>query len=221
MNIVKIFLALCLLSLFGCVSSPIGIGIDSNVDALLHAKRALPLCTPDTSLYLKLAKLGEQPFGAGIENSKLAKEQKGLSLGFTRNPETLAWSLLITNNAKTCFVAMGKKWRRTEEEARDKVFKGGMKQVGFSAPYAKMKEELLKEGKTQAGFDEEDVDLSGTNLIKKTIYFFTDNSGLFTAVTSLTYKNGAGMFYEMSSVDAVGTHWVWASEESYNNSTKW
>jgi hypothetical protein len=225
MNIVKIFLfLLCAIFLFSCASVPVDTDIVTDTNAVLQAKRALPLCTSDTSLYLKLAKLGEQPFGAGVESSKLAKEQKGLSLGFTRNPKTLAWSFLVTNNTqKTCFVAMGKNWRRTEEETRDKVFKGGIKQVGFSAPFAKMKEELLKEGKTQAGFDEEDIDLAGTNVLKKTIYLFTDNSGLFTAVTSLIYKNknGAGAPYEISSIDAIGSYWVWASEKFYNNTTKW
>lgn len=222
MNIVKIFLFIFSLFLFSCATVPVDTVIVTDTDALLRAKRELPFCTPDTSLYTKLAKLGEEPFGGGIEESKLAKEQKALSLGFTRNPKTLAWSFLVTNNTqKTCFVSMGKKWRRTEEQTRDKIFKGSMKQAGYSAPYAKIKEELLKEGKTQAGFDDEDIDLSGTNLLKKTIYLFTDNSGSFAAVTSLTYKNGAGVQYELSSIDAVGSHWVWTSPESYNNSVKW
>jgi hypothetical protein len=207
--------------LFGSVSTSADTGIaDGETDTVLQAKRVLPLCAPGTSLYTELMKLGELPFGVGVENSKLAKEAQGLLLGFTRDPKTLAWSLLTTDNTKTCFVAMGKKWRKTEGGSMDIVFKGDIKQIGYSAPFATLKAELLKEGKTQAGFDDEDLDLSGTNLLKKTIYFFTDNSGSFTAVTSLTYKKVGLAPFEISSIDAIGSHWVWVSLDFYNNSVK-
>jgi hypothetical protein len=221
MNSVRFFPFLFLVFLFGNVSAFADTGIaDGETDAVLQAKRALPLCAPGASLYTELMKLGERPFGVGVENSKLAKEAQGLLLGFTRDPKTLAWSFLTTDNTKTCFVAMGKKWRKTEEESMDTVFRGDIKQTGYSAPFATLKAELLKEGKTQAGFDDEDLDLLGTNLLKKTIYFFIDNSGSFTTVTSITYKRVGLAPFEISSIDAVGSHWVWVSPDSYNNSDK-
>lgn len=224
MNIIKFFLFFYLAFLFDYTSlangAPVATDENQSADAVLQVKRALPFCSSDTSVYRKLAKLGEQPFGHGVEKSKMAIERKGLSLGFTLNPKTGMWSILNTDNRHTtCFVAMGKNWRQSQEAARDKLFKGETRQVGYSVPFAKMEEELSKEGKTLAGFDDQDLDLTGSNILKKTTYLFTDNSGLFTFVTSMTYKNGSGVPYEFSSIDAVGTHWVWTSPALHNNFT--
>lgn len=189
-----------------------GFGMHEKADP----KRDLPFCANNTSLYLSLAGMGERPFGAGTEESKLALERKGLGIVFTLNPKNGSWSFLSTDKAqRTCFVAMGKKWHRIVEIQTQGMWKSGdIKKVGYSAPFKKMKDELLKEGKMEVGFGEQDIDLTGTSLSKIATHFFIDRFGLFTAVTSMVYKNKNSLF-EISSIDAVGISW--AFDEGYQN----
>lgn len=193
----------------------------TDSDAALSVKKELPLCTNDTSVYSVLSGMGEQSSGVGNEESKLALEQKGVGVVFTLNQKTGSWSFLTTNNRKrTCFVAMGKRWHKVGGEGLKEgmIRKGDGKQVGYSAPLPKMKEELLKEGKTEVGFGEQDVDLEGSPLLGITTRFFTDSFGSFTAVTSMLYKNkGSGAPFEISSIDAVGSGW--AFNKKYENYT--
>lgn len=188
-----------------------------DLSTKMDQKRKLPLCTPDTSLYLTLAAMGEQLFGVGNEESKLALERKGLGIAFTLNPKTGNWSFLNTDRTKkTCFVAMGKKWHRTNaplvEQRMWKKSEG--KKVGYSASFKKMTEELSKEGKAEIGFGKQDLDLIGTPLLEITTHLFTDGFGLFTAVTSTTYRvNGKPL--EVSSIDATGSDWNF--HERYEN----
>lgn len=187
-------------------------------DDILNRKKELPLCTNNTSAYSVLSGMGEQSFGVGNEESKLALEQKGLGIAFTLNPKTGAWSFLSTNNHnKTCFVAIGTKWRRVkaEDPQAGMVRKGDARQVGYSAPFVKVKEELLKEGKTEVGFGEQEVDLTGSPLLHVTTHFFADSFGSFTAVTSVVYKNKGGAPFEISSIDALGSDWVF--DKNYDN----
>ncbi len=192
----------------------------TNSNNVLSSKKELPLCTNDTSLYPALLGMGEQSFGVGKEESKLALEQKGLGIAFTLNPKTGSWSFLSTNNRKkTCFVAIGARWHRVkgEDPKEGMVRKGDAKQVGYSAPLAKMKEELLEEGKMEVGFGEQDIDLAGSSLLSITTRFFTDSFGSFTAVTSMVYKNKSGAPFEISSIDAIGSDWIF--DERYEKYT--
>jgi hypothetical protein len=213
------FILFCLL-LFSLFFATAGIVIltaqHTGSDDILNRKKELPLCTNNTSLYLSLAGMGEQPFGAGTEESKLALERKGLGIVFTLNPKSGSWSFLSTDKAqKTCFVAMGKKWHRIAEIQAQGMWKSGdIKKVGYSAPFKKMKDELFKEGKTEVGFGEQDIDLTETPLSKIVTHFFIDRFGLFTAVTSMIYKNESSSF-EISSIDAVGISWTF--DERYQN----
>jgi hypothetical protein len=218
--------------------------LDADMNGSINAKRTLPLCASNGSFYASLEKLGEIPFGAGTENSKIAIERRGLGVVFTLNPKTGSWSFLTGDrNKKTCFVSMGEKWHRVFPE---KTVKQGelipvtknddKKQVGYSAPFGKMKEDLLKNGLMLVGYGVQDIDLKGSSLSKVTTYFFTDSLGSFTAVTSVMYKNKKHRSFitvlygklvnamhknkkhdgllEISSVDAVGLDWAFSSNYS-------
>lgn len=203
-----------LLVIFSFAGAFLAVGFGINMKA--EPKRELPSCAESTSLYVNLAVIGEQPFGAGTEESKLALERKGLGVAFTLNPKTGSWSFLTTDrNKKTCFVAMGKKWHRIVETHGQGLWKNGdIKKVGYSAPFKKMTEELLKEGKAEVGFGEQDLDLAGTSLSKVITHFFIDRFGLFTAVTSVVYQN-KDHSYEISSIDSVGIDWTF--DKKYEN----
>jgi hypothetical protein len=194
-------------------------------------KGSLPVCMNDTSvrifpgaritsgtsLHIKLSEIGELPIGYGIEKSKISMQRKGLAVSFTLEPKAGNWSFLTTDrNSKTCLVATGIQWHKVSNDTLSRMEplvslkkeKKDAKQVGYSAPFKKMEQDLLQEGKFLVGYGKQDINLSGTRISKVTTYFFTDTSGSFTAVSSVTQKDGNGTEYEISSVDSTGVSWV-------------
>lgn len=171
-------------------------------------KSDLPLCA--ASLPSRLLALGEQPFGYGAENSKLALQQGKPAVVFFLNPESGPWSFLFVTDNSKCFTAMGKQWHKTKDVDIDvrnvvapKMMVVRSKWVGYSAPFDTLKAELLSEGKSLVGYGVQNIDLSSTMLKKLTTYLFVDRSGNFSAVTSQVNKSG----HEMSSVDSTGSGW--------------
>lgn len=211
MNIVKKFFILFLFSFAASIYAEEA--VNTPPDAV---KGDLPECTHDLSLYEKLKDLGEAPFGGGVETSQLAMQQGGLGVGFLLNEKNGNWSFLTTDKTqKTCFVVTGKKWQRIKTETPSKITLGGdEKRVGYCAPFARMSKELLEEGgKMESGFGERDADLSGTDMSKVTIHFFTSVSGSFTAVMKIVYKNSP----ELACVESTGIGWKF--EDAYEKYT--
>jgi hypothetical protein len=201
MNLVKIFPALFLFSF--SISLHAEEAVNTPPDAV---KGALPFCTNDLSLYESLKNIGETASGGGVETSQLAMQQGGLGVGFLLDMKNGNWSFLTTDKTqKTCFVVTGKKWQRIKTEIPSKIILGGEeKRVGYCASFARMSQELLEEGgKMESGFGEQDADLSGTDMTKVTIHFFTSGFGSFSSVAKIVYKNSP----ELACVEATGIGW--------------
>ncbi|MBI2120317.1 MAG: hypothetical protein HYT94_01695 [Parcubacteria group bacterium] len=198
----------------------------------VETKRSLPLCARDWFLAKRLSEIGEELVGVGEENSKLATLRNGLGIVFMLNPKTGTWSVLSIDNIsafgfdsetrissfdkhihKTCLVAMGLRWQWITKAELKRIVPGNAstKQVGFSASWQKIKEEMSKEGKWEIGYGDQDVDLSDNILSKLTTHLFIDGDGSLVAVTTMLYKDGR----EISSIDAMVEKWIFS--EPYGN----
>jgi hypothetical protein len=176
----------------------------------------MPLLLEGTSLYKELEKIGEIPVGFGTEKSDIAIKRQGLQISLTLDKKTADWSFLSTDkNGRSCFVAMGKAWKKENEAP---VLQQGVlipivktsdqKAVEYSAPFEQIKSDLSKNRQIVVGSGVGDIDLARTPYSRMVVYLFVDDEGHFTTVTSLTLKDTTTRPHEMSTISSVGDGWV-------------
>jgi hypothetical protein len=134
----------------------------------------------------------------------------------TLDKKTTGWSFLSADkNGRSCFVSMGKGWKKENEVPVlpqgvliPIVKNSDQKSVEYSAPFEQIKSDLSKNRQTVVGSGVGDVDLTRTPYSRMVVYLFLDNEGHFTTVTSLTLKDTMARPSEMSTISSVGDGWV-------------